>query len=202
MQQRWWRGVKCRWYWKACPCSKRQHLFDALFAKEWNVFSFLSYFLLYINWIRLIHKIYFYLSLSGRITLCYRRCRPWGLQLVTQPAVSLNPPVGQMCLTIRISPQNLAKPHSLTGLLTLGLEQMTNAQATACYTQLCLKLYTAAFDCGALQVKILRFCLHVTNTTIPGGTKTGLALLTSSAAPLLKPKPFPRQGLCHIHRFS
>lgn len=125
---------------------------------------------------------------------------PWGLQLVTQPAVSLNCPAGQTCLTLSMSPKNLAKPHSLAGLLTLGLEQKPSR--SLCVTQLCLKLYTAAFNCWVLSYKMLRFCLCVTNTTLTGGTKMGLALLTSSTAPLLMPKPFPRQGLCHIHRFS
>lgn len=123
---------------------------------------------------------------------------PWGLQLATQPAVSLNHPMGQMCPTISISSKNLTKSHCLTGLLTLGLEQVP----TACNTQLCFKLYPAAFDCWVLSYKILRSGLHVTNTTITGGTKTGTALLTSSAAPLLMPKPFPRQELCHFYRFS
>lgn len=34
--------------------------------------------------------------------------------------------MGQMSPTISISPKNLAKPHCLTGLLTLGLEQVSS----------------------------------------------------------------------------
>ena len=195
------KGSKCALYWKACSCSKWQHLFYTLFAKEWNVFSFLKLLLLYINWIRVgpgWFRIYiFYLSLPGRVISYYIR---WGRQLVTQPPVSLNHPMGQTCPMINISPKHLAKPHSLSESLTLGLEQMPcRPLRTKC--SYFPNSRTAAFNCWALSYKIVKFCLHVTNTTITGGTKHGLAIFTSSRAPLLLPKTSSRQGLRHIHRF-
>ena len=94
-------------------------------------------------------------SLLGRIIFYRRRHIPWGRQLVTQPAVSLKHPVGQTRRRTDISPKHLAKPHSLSRLLTLGLEQ------TPC-RPLCIKhscfanSHAVAFHGWALCRKILR----------------------------------------------
>lgn len=199
------KGSKCALCWKACSCSDCQHLIYTLFAKEWNVFSFFKLLLLYIDWIRVSHgwfrKRIFCLSLPGRVTSCYGRYFPWGRQLVTQPAILLSHPMGQTCSMINVSPKQLAKPHSLSGLLTLWLEQMP-CRALCTKYSFFSSSHTAALSCWALSYKILKFCRRVTSTTITGGTKPGLATSTSSRSPFLLPETSFRKGPRHIHRFT
>lgn len=73
---------------------------------------------------------------------------------------------------IDISPKHLAKSHSLSGLVTVGLEQMPCRPLRITYSYFTNSL-TVAFNCWALSYKLLKFCLCVRNTTITGGgTKT------------------------------
>lgn len=156
---------------------------------------FLSYFYCTEDWIRVSHgwfrKYIFYFSLPGRVTSYYERCIPWGRQLVTQPAVLLSHPTGQTCPVINVSPKQLAKLRPLSGLLTSGLKQMPCRTPRIKYSYFA-NSHTAAFSCWALSYKILKFCLCVTSTIITGGTKPGLATLTSSRSSLLLPKTSSR----------
>lgn len=152
---------------------------------------FLSYFYCTEDLIRVSHgwfrKYIFYLSLAGRVPSYYGRCISWGRQLVSQPAVLLSHPMGQTCPMINVSPKQLAQPHPLSGLLTSELKQMPCRALHIKYSYFA-NSHTAAFNCWALSYKILKFCLRVTSTIITGGTKPGLATLTSSRSSLLLPK--------------